>query len=147
MKGFKVAAARMADARVISALSRDLGYPGTVKAVRERLRFLLSQDDQRVAVAVRPNGAVCGWIQAQRSVSLETGLRVEIVGLIVSESMRRKGVGRALVAQAETWASEISAEAVIVRSNRKRVESHAFYPSLGYVSTKTQVVYRKRVVI
>jgi GNAT superfamily N-acetyltransferase len=145
MKSFHIIAARLTDARAISELSRDLGYPGTVKAVRERLRFLLSREDQRVVVAVRPNGAVCGWLQAHRSVSLETGLRVEIVGLIVSETMRRKGVGRGLVAQAETWASEISAKTVIVRSNQKRMESHAFYPSLGYVSTKTQVVYRKRV--
>jgi GNAT superfamily N-acetyltransferase len=59
--------------------------------------------------------------------------------------MRRRGVGRCLVAVAETWAREISAETVVVRSNAKRVESHAFYPALGYLPLKTQVVYRKRV--
>ena len=58
--------------------------------------------------------------------------------------MRRQGVGRSLVAQAETWAREISAETVVVRSNARRLESHAFYPSLGYLPSKTQVVYRKR---
>ena len=95
-------------------------------------------------VAVGPGGAVCGWLQAQCNVVIESGLRVEIVGLIVSETMRRRGVGRSLVAQAETWAREISAETIVVRSNTKRVESHAFYPSLGYLPAKTQVVYRKR---
>jgi hypothetical protein len=48
-----------------------------------------------------------------------------------------------LVAQAEAWASNISAEAVVVRSNTARGESHAFYPSLGYLRAKTQAVYRK----
>jgi hypothetical protein len=49
-----------------------------------------------------------------------------------------------LVGRAETWATEISAETVVVRSNAKRVESHVFYPALGFLPSKTQVVYRKR---
>ena len=53
-------------------------------------------------------------------------------------------MGRALVARAEEWAREISAPTVVVRSNAKRVESHEFYPSLGYEAYKTQVVYRKK---
>jgi N-acetylglutamate synthase-like GNAT family acetyltransferase len=147
MKDFRVRSARLADASAVEGLSRALGYPGTVKAVGERLRSLLGRDDQRVWVAEAPDGSVCGWLQAHRSVALESGLRVEIIGLVVSEAMRRKGVGGSLVAQAETWASEISAETVVVRSNQARVESHAFYPALGYLASKTQVVYRKRLVI
>jgi len=112
--------------------------------VRERLRRILGRDDQRVVVAETPHGAVCGWLQAHSSIAVESGLRVEIVGLIVAERMRRRGVGRSLVAQAETWAAEISAETVVVRSNTKRVESRVFYPSLGFLPSKTQVVYRKR---
>jgi GNAT superfamily N-acetyltransferase len=100
-----------------------------------------------VVVAERPDGGICGWLQAHHSDALESGSRVEIVGLIVSDGMRRRGVGRGLVAQAETWAAEISAEAVVARSNAKRIESHAFYPSLGYLPSKTQVVYRKRAAI
>jgi hypothetical protein len=126
---FKVRAARPEDARSIAVLSRALGYTADAKSTRERLRRILGRDDQRVVVAVAPGGAVCGWLQAQCNVVIESGLRVEITGL---------------VAQAETWAKEISAETIVVRSNTKRVESHAFYPSLGYLPSKTQVVYRKR---
>jgi GNAT superfamily N-acetyltransferase len=141
---FKIRAAKAGDAEAVSILSKELGYPSDLKATRERLRRILMRDDQRIIVAVAPGGAVCGWLQAHSSVVVEYGLRVEIVGLIVSDRMRRKGVGRSLVAQAETWAAEISAEAIVVRSNTKRVESHAFYPALGYLPSKTQVVYRKR---
>jgi len=141
---FKIRAAKPADAEAIAHLSKELGYPAELKTVRERLRRILGRDDQRVVVAVVPNGAVCGWLQAHSSVAVESGLRVEIVGLIVSEQMRRRGVGRSLVEHAETWAAEISAETVVVRSNTKRVESRAFYPSLGFLPSKTQVVYRKR---
>jgi GNAT superfamily N-acetyltransferase len=141
---FKIRAAKPADAEAIAHLSRELGYPAELKTIRERLRRILGRDDQRVVVAEVPNGGVCGWLQAHSSVAVESGLRVEIVGLIVSEKMRRRGVGRSLVAQAETWAAEISAETVVVRSNAKRVESRVFYPSLGFLPSKTQVVYRKR---
>jgi GNAT superfamily N-acetyltransferase len=141
---FKIRAARPEDARSITLLSRELGYPADVKSTRERLRRILGRDDQRVVVAVAHGGAVCGWLQAQCNVVIESGLRVEITGLVVADGMRRRGVGRSLVAQAETWASEISAETIVVRSNTKRVDSHAFYPSLGYLPSKTQVVYRKR---
>jgi GNAT superfamily N-acetyltransferase len=141
---FKVRAAAEEDAEPIARLSRELGYPAELPTVRGRLQAILARDDQRVIVAELPGGGICGWLQAHCSNVLESGFRVEIVGLIVSESMRRRGVGRSLVSQAETWAAEISAETVVVRSNSKRTESHAFYPSLGYFPSKTQVVYRKQ---
>ena len=144
---FKVRAATVGDAESIAVLSGELGYPAEAKTVRERLRRILARDDQRVIVAERPGGAVCGWLQAHYTEALESGSRVEIVGLIVLDGMRRRGVGRSLIAQAETWASEISAETLVARSNAKRVESHEFYPSLGYLPSKTQVVYRKRAAI
>jgi len=140
----KVRAARLGDAPAVARLSKTLGYPAEVRVVRERLRAVLGRDDQRVAVAVARRGRICGWLQAHASVAVESGPRVEIVGLVVSRAMRRRGVGRRLVAVAETWGREISAETVVVRSNSKRMESHAFYPALGYLPFKTQVVYRKR---
>jgi GNAT superfamily N-acetyltransferase len=141
---FKVRAATTSDARSIAVLSGSLGYPAEAGTVRERLRRILARDDQRVVVAELPRGGICGWLQAHCSEAVESGFRVEIVGLIVADGMRRRGVGRSLVARAETWAREISAETVVVRSNATRLESHAFYPSLGYMPSKTQVVYRKR---
>ncbi len=143
-KGLKIRAATLDDAEAVARLSHALGYPATVAETRERLRGLLGREDQRIVVAVDRGRTLCGWLQAHSSTSLETGFRVEIVGLIVSEAMRRKGIGGSLVAHAETWAKEIGAETVVVRSNAKRVESNAFYPALGYLPRKTQVVYVKR---
>ena len=58
--------------------------------------------------------------------------------------MRRLGIGKLLVGQVEQWAIAIGCDVVAVRSNINRVESHLFYPALGYESVKTQVAYRKR---
>jgi len=141
---FGVRAAAEADAEAIAALSGVLGYPPDVGAVRATLGKILGRDDHRVFVAGAPGEEICGWLHAHSCHVLESGFRVEIAGLVVSDRMRRLGVGRGLVAHAEAWAREIGATTVVVRSNARRVESHIFYPSLGYEAYKTQVVYRKR---
>jgi GNAT superfamily N-acetyltransferase len=82
-------------------------------------------------------------LQAHAAHILESGLRVEITGMIVSPEVRRCGVGRLLVTEAERWAREKGAEVIVVRSNAQRVESHLFYPALGFRESKRQVVYRR----
>jgi len=132
------------DAESIAQLSCMLGYTTTGEMIGSRLRAVLRLDNYLVLVAVNDSVAVIGWLQAHASHVIESGFRVEITGLIVSSETRRRGVGSALVGRAEEWARQLGAEAVVVRSNVQRVESHAFYPALGYDITKTQTVYRKK---
>jgi GNAT superfamily N-acetyltransferase len=141
---FAVRDARADDAAPIAELSGELGYPTDARKVRGVLERVLARADQRIYVAESPGGSVCGWLQAHSCEVIESGLRVEIMGLVVSASARRGGVGRALVSRAEAWASQLSAGYVVVRSNVRREESHAFYPALGYAKTKTQAVYLKK---
>ena len=134
-----------ADAEAIAMLTRELGYPADGGAIRERLIGLLARSDYLVTVAQCESGEICGWLQAHSSESLETGLRVEILGLVVASHMRRQRIGRLLVDNAEAWAAQVCAPAIVVRSNVKRDESHPFYSALGYEKSKTQHVYRKLV--
>jgi GNAT superfamily N-acetyltransferase len=134
--------AHVSDAPEIAQLTNQLGYVADSVVIAGRLARLGRQRDQVVFVAVL-EGKVVGWIQAHASDALESGYRAEIVGLVISEAFRRRGIGRALVQHAEQWASGIGAEAFVVRSNAKRVESHSFYPAVGYSFSKTQAVYRK----
>jgi len=131
------------DADSIARLAGELGYSMRAKEIRGHIRAILSSAADLPIVAVDPSGTVVGWLQAHAVHIVESGFRVEITGLIVSAASRRRGVGRSLVAVAEDWARSVSAPAIVVRSNIKRAESHSFYPALGYVSTKTQMVYRK----
>jgi GNAT superfamily N-acetyltransferase len=143
--GITVRAAKVADARAIALLLEELGYPAEPEVVSERLLRLLARSDCLVAVAQSDDGEICGWIQAYSSEVLESGFRVEIAGLVTAKAWRRRGIGRLLVEWAESWAVGQGAQFVLVRSNVKRSESHAFYPALGYANTKTQSVYRKRI--
>ncbi|MEW6262444.1 MAG: GNAT family N-acetyltransferase [Thermodesulfobacteriota bacterium] len=134
------------DARSIAKLARELGYTATAKTMRRRIRAILASSADFLIVAVDSSAGVIGWLQAHAAQVVESGFRVEILGLIVSTTTRRRGVGRSLVTKAERWAKSISAEAIVVRSKATREESHAFYSALGYAYTKTQLAYRKPLV-
>nr|WP_239537608.1 GNAT family N-acetyltransferase [Dyella mobilis] len=108
----------------------------------ERLGALLSHPNHHVSVAEQ-GAALLGWIAVEHRCTLESGERIEIVGLVVDASHRGGGVGRMLVADAERWARQRGFEAISVRSNIARDASHPFYESLGYVRRKTQHCYTK----
>ena len=111
--------------------------------IRQRLRAILASGSDLLIVAVDPSGRVVGWLQAYATHRLQSGPAVEITGLVVDRGVRRRGVGSRLVAEAERWAKDRSAEGMVVRSNAQRVESHRFYPALGFDLNKTQAVYQK----
>ena len=132
------------DQAAIARLATELGYPADAGVIARRLARIAGREDQLVLVAVVED-MVVGWIQAHACDVLESGFRVEVVGLIVDAGHRRCGVGRELMRRAEQWAVEIRAETLVVRSNTKRLESHAFFPALGFSRAKNQTVYRKQV--
>jgi ribosomal protein S18 acetylase RimI-like enzyme len=129
------------DAKVVATLAGELGYPNEAEAIRARIRAIGESD--LLLVAVDASDKAVGFIQAHRVCIIELGFRVEILGLVVSSSARRSGIGRRLIDEAERWAKSIGAEAVSVRSSTKRIEAHIFYPALGYTKIKTQAVYAK----
>lgn len=135
--------ARIGDAAEIARLAGELGYPAEAAAMDARLRTILPLPQHRVMVAQGERGGLLGWIAVERRLTLESGERIEIVGLVVDAAARGTGVGRALVADAEQWALAQGFDAIGVRSNVAREGSHPFYENLGYVRTKTQHAYRK----
>jgi GNAT superfamily N-acetyltransferase len=139
-----IRSATVADAVRIAELSGVLGYPMTTETAAARLEYLLGRSEHLVLVA-EITGGVAGWIHASEQSLLESGLRCEIIGLVVAATQRAKGIGRRLVGRVERWAAERGVEQLSVRSNITRSESHPFYERLGYVTTKTQHVYRKQI--
>lgn len=134
--------ARLADAAELARLSGQLGYPVDAGTMAARLESLLADPRQWVHV-MDGGGCLSGWISAERRLSLESGTRIEITGLVVDAAMQRSGVGRVLLTAAENWAIGQCIDTVTVRSNAAREASHAFYLQQGYLRQKTQHVYRK----
>lgn len=131
------------DAPELTRLAVELGYPTSIADMRRRCNLLADRSDHAVFVAERSDAVLLGWAHVARSVTLESGERGNILGLVVAPVARRGGVGRRLVAAAEQWSRAQGLERMVVRSNVKRAESHVFYPSIGYTLGKTQHVYVK----
>ena len=136
--------ARQDDAAELARLSAQLGYPQQDVVFAARLRRLLVSADHPVIVASDDGRTLLGFVAIERRLLLEAGERVEIVGLVVDDRARRRGIGQALVRAAEDWARDIGVAELMVRSNAARAESHPFYEGRGFVRAKTQHVYRKR---
>lgn len=133
------------DASEIARLCAELGYPVSPTEMRRRVFSLMDTGDHRIAVACGRQSRLMGWVAAEHRMLLESGERAEIVGLIVDVSARRKGIGKALVAEIERWAVARGVSTIVVRSNVARRDSHRFYQNLGFERAKTQHTYAKDV--
>lgn len=122
----------------VGALSGALGYPVETSALAERFARLRGQRGLFVGVV---DGRVAGWIDVHERVLLESPAHAELGALVVDASVRRAGVGRALVDRAIAWTRERRLPTLRVRSNVVRPEAHAFYPALGFALMKTQHTY------
>ena len=135
--------AKIGNAQKISALTNELGYPVTESLTKEWLSVILKSDNHSVIVATDTEGSLCGWVVVEKRVSLETGCKAEITGLVTDSKFRRLGVGKKLVLACESWAIQEGLGKLVVASNIQREESHIFYKNIGFSLIKTSHKYEK----
>ena len=139
-----VRTARLSDAEAIARLTVQLGYEVSGATAADRLSRLLVQTGQRFLVA-EVEGRLAGWAHAIVWEFFETGRFVVIGGLVVDRSLRRRGIGRALLDGVEAWAVEQGCSVVRLWSSVARTEAHRFYEQLGYANIKSQYSFVKSV--
>jgi GNAT superfamily N-acetyltransferase len=142
-KHLTVREAALADAARIAELSGQLNYPASEVDVARRLRALPQDSSHVVFVAEDGAGRVVGWAHTYALHFVGSDLRAEVAGLVVDDSCRGAGIGKALMARIEDWAREKGLAAVTLRSNVIREPAHKFYEKLGYKIVKTQHAFRK----
>jgi GNAT superfamily N-acetyltransferase len=123
------------DATVIATLLGELGYPSQPEGVRARLARLLAREGSRVFVAER-GATVLGVLGLDRMPVLTSLSDIAmIIALVVTETERRSGVGRLLIARAEDEARGWGCGRIMVTSAEHRADAHTFYQHLGYKYT------------
>lgn len=137
--------AQLEDVPRLTVLAAQLGYPTTEDELRTRLEALMPEADHAIFVAVDAEKHVTGWISLFVYRPLMRDPLVMVAGLVVDEAYRGQGIGRLLMKRAEAWAYERDCEGIYLKSNVKRVQSHAFYEKLGYRNTKTQFCFFKAI--
>lgn len=130
------------DIERVADLMTQLGYPSTPGDIARRFTRIDGRDDQALLVA--DNGsAVVGWMHVGAHPYLESDESAEILGLVVAEGQRSRGIGAALVDAAEKWAAQHGCQALRVRSRISRDRAHAFYERGGFQRIKTQHCFQK----
>jgi GNAT superfamily N-acetyltransferase len=129
-----VRAAEPGDAEAIAALLGQLGYPVDSAAIVPRLERLAIVGDT-VAVA-ELDAKVVGLAHLQVSPAIEHDRPAAKVGaLVVDESSRRRGVGKALIAAMEAEARSRGCGLLYLTTSERRDDAHAFYEQVGLQQT------------
>ncbi len=132
------------DADAVARLSAQLGYAVPTEEMQRRLAHVSNDPVHAVLVAHLDSGEVVGWIDVAVVFHLQSGAYCEIGGLVVSDAVRGKGIGRELVVAAERWAAARGMKKVLVRSNAIRADAHRFYLRENYTMVKTSAVFEKK---
>lgn len=135
----EVREATVADGAEVVRLLAQLGHAQPVGDPKARLAAFL-KSGERVLVAVRgpsaPGSPLVGAVTLHiMPVLHRAGPIGRLTAVVVDESERGNGVGRALVRASEAFLLVRGCAMVEITSNKARVEAHAFYESLGYTAT------------
>jgi len=136
--------AHVSDAAAIARLSGQLGYSSSPEEIELRLRDVLDRPGGVAVFVAEDEGEVAGWLHVLGNHTIETAPFALILGLVVDETRRSRGIGASLVAAAAEWAVGEGYSLLRVRSNVVRERAHAFYERLGFERAKSQVVFVKR---
>lgn len=114
----------------------DVWNEDTAPAYRAAFREIESDRNSEILVAER-EGAVCGVLilRFQRGLTDRGGFKAILQSVFVLARARGAGVGRLMVAEAERRALERGATRVELVSNKKRLDAHRFYRTLGYAQS------------
>ena len=127
--------AALSDVNAVAALMTQLGYPSTPSQVNPRLTRMLAHPDYAGFVAEAASEVV-----ALVLVHMEHGLEYDaiygrIMGLVVDERFRGRGLGKQLMQYVERWCKDRGADRIVLTSANRRLDSHKFYDAIGYERT------------
>src|ERR1700722_16425797 len=131
----RIRAATPADAERLAALFVEFEHPTDAAALPGRIARFVA-DDRRTALVATLSGTVVGVATAHLYATLHADEpAVMLSALVVTNTVRGHGVGRALVDAVGTWALGHGARRLVVTTALRRADAHAFYERLGFEHT------------
>lgn len=131
-----------ADLPAVTALLGQLGYELADHEVRHRLEYLMKTPDHAARVA-DIDGKVVGLLHMFERPALEKPREAVVQSLVVDAAQRTRGVGAALMRDAEAWARERGLASVALYTRVDREAARAFYERIGYGLSATSHLLRR----
>lgn len=127
--------ATLADAAALASLMGELGYPTSEAEMKQRLETILADSGFKTFVAV-VGDQVCGMIGTLIQPSYEhNDWSGRIVAMVVSKAMRRRGLARQLILEAEKDFARRNVKRISLTTRLTRLDAHKFYEQLDYERT------------
>ena len=128
------------DMEALADLITQLGYETRTSEMEMRMEAISANKNYATFVAVS-GGKVCGMIgTATRYTYEHNSPSAAILALIVSETMRGRGVGEALIAAAENDLAKKNIRRLAVYTHFRRARAHEFYERLGYTKNGFRLI-------
>jgi GNAT superfamily N-acetyltransferase len=121
-------------------LLRQLGYDVAAAELDARVERVLAATNHHVVVA-EDGGRVVGLVHVFERPALEKPCEAVVQAIVVDATLRGRGIGKALMETAETWA-RLRGLGSVVLSTRNAA---AFYTQLGYGKIATSDLMRKAI--
>ncbi|MEW5918868.1 MAG: aminoglycoside 6'-N-acetyltransferase, partial [Gemmatimonadota bacterium] len=110
------------------------------------MRAFLAREDSVLLIALRPDGSVCGFVEAN-SRPYADGCETSPVGYVeawyVDPDVRRHGYGRALLAAAEEWARTRGYQEMASDTQLDNDVSRQAHTRSGYAEVDRVIQFRK----
>ena len=119
------------DYNSVRRLLVQLGYAPDDAEFRRRFDGVRATAGHRIIVAEEA-GVIAGVLHVFERPALDKGCEAVVQALVVDDTMRSRGVGEALMHEAEAWAASRGLPATSLYTSIKRDRAHAFYERLGY---------------
>jgi GNAT superfamily N-acetyltransferase len=132
-----------ADAEPVAHLTAQLGYNRTPQQIADWIVQLRTSSTEQAAFVACLNGEIVGWIEVSIERRLQSDPFGMIGGLVVSDRVRSRGIGRILCRRAEQWTWDQGLDTLRVTSRSTRPGAHRFYLRDGYHEVKTSLVFEK----
>ncbi len=137
---FNLRTALIGDGESIYGLSSELSHEFLRDDFDKSLFNILDNPDHCL-ILISIEDIIVGWIHGIKSMRIQSEPFIEIGGMVVEKTHRRKGLGRMLFLEILSWAKKSSIEKIRVRCNVNRLETHDFYRHLNFIEIKSQNVF------
>lgn len=144
---FRVRPARRGDADALAQLLAELGFPGS--ADQATVHWVISHPEIEVLVASDPQDKPMGMVTFSHRPQLRAKGRVATIEeLVVTESWRRKGVGRELLKRVIERARSLSVKHLEIVTHSGRAEDLLpFYEACGFHAAEAGVLRHVELVL
>ena len=131
-KEIKIRKVKVQDAKSISGLLKELGYPSSIPFTKNKILKLVKSKNDFVLVA-EADSKVIGVVHLHiAELFHESGKLGRIMALVVNKKYRQAGVGHKLMISLEAIARKAGCTKIEITSASHRKDAHKFYLGLGY---------------